>query len=178
MTRSLFSTVSWLVVVMLAAACSTPAGNTVAIGVTGASPTASPPASLPTEDSSGATTPVAVSHGGPVVDYVSLVDQLRGTGATVAPAGEIEQPFFSGKGLVIKVNGDDVQVFEFAAASAADAEASRVAPDGGSIGTNMVSWIAQPHFYKAGKIIVLYVGNPGAVTVLLARVVGAQFAGP
>ena len=177
MTRSLFSTVSLLVVVMLAAACSTSNGNTGATRVTGAAPTAPPAANIPTEDSGGATTPVAVSHGGPVVDYVGLVDQLRGAGATVAPAGEIEQPFFSVKGLIMKVNSEDVQVFEFADAPAADAAASTVAPDGGSIGTNMVSWIASPHFYKAGKIIVLYVGNPGAVTVLLARVVGAQFAG-
>ena len=177
MTRSLFSTVSLLVVVMLAGACITSNGNTGATRVTGSAPKAPPAASIPTEDSGGAKTPVAVSHGGPLVDYVSLVDQLRGVGATVDPAGEIEQPFFSVKAQVIKVNGEDVQVFEFANAPAANAVASSVAPDGGSIGTNMVSWIAPPHFYKAGKIIVLYVGNPGAVTVLLAKVVGAQFAG-
>ena len=69
--------------------------------------------------------------------------------------GEIEQPFFSVNGLLVKVNGEDVQVFEFADAAAADAEASRVVADGGSIGKSMVSWIAPPHFCKAGELIVL-----------------------
>ena len=177
MARSSTFIFSFLLVAALVAACRTSTGNTGATGVTGAAPTAAGPASIPTEDSGRATTPVAVSHGGPVADYVSLVDQIRGVGATVVPAGEIEQPFFSVKGLIIKVNGEDVKVFEFADAPAANAAAASVAPDGGSIGRNMVSWIAPPHFYKAGKIIVLYVSNPGAVTVLLVKVVGAQFAG-
>ncbi len=36
--------------------------------------------------------------GGPVTDYVSLIDNLRAAGATVEPAGDISQPFFSVKG--------------------------------------------------------------------------------
>lgn len=56
-------------------------------------------------------------------------------------------------------------------------EASQVAPDGGSIGTSMVTWVDTPHFYKAGRIIVLYVGSDETVLGLLAKVMGAQFAG-
>jgi len=118
-----------------------------------------------------------VSHGGPVSDYVSLIDNLRATGATVDPAGDVTQPFFSVKGQVIKVNGEDVQVFEYSDEAAAEAEALLVSPDGSSIGTSMVSWIAPPHFYKAGKLIVLYVGENGAVTDILESIVGSQFAG-
>ena len=118
-----------------------------------------------------------VSHGGPVSDYVSLIDNLRATGATVDPAGDVTQPFFSVKGQVIKVNGEDIQVFEYSDEAAAEAEVLLVSPDGSSIGTSMVSWIAPPHFYKAGKLIVLYVGENGAVTDILEGIVGSQFAG-
>lgn len=45
---------------------------------------------------------------GPAADYASLVDNLRAAGATVEPAGEIIQDFFSIKGKAIKVNGEDV----------------------------------------------------------------------
>jgi hypothetical protein len=103
----------------------------------------------------GQPTPI-VSHGGPVTGYVSLIDNLRAAGATVEPAGEVSQPFFSVKGQVITVNGGDVQVFEYADAAAADAEAALVSPDGGSVGTSMMSWVAAPHFFKTGKLIVLY----------------------
>lgn len=118
-----------------------------------------------------------VSHGGPVTDYVSLIDQLRAAGATVESAGAVSQPFFSVKGQVIKVNGEDVQVFEYADAATAEAEAATVSPDGGSTGTSMITWVAAPHFYKTGKLIVLYVGNNQTTLVALETALGPQFAG-
>ena len=121
--------------------------------------------------------PPVVSHGGPVTDYVSLFDNLRAAGATVEPAGDISQPFFSVKGNAITVNGENVQVFEYADAATADTEAALVSPDGSSVGTTMISWVAAPHFYKTGRLIVLYVGDDTAVINVLEDVLGAQFAG-
>ncbi len=118
-----------------------------------------------------------VSHGGPITDYVSLIDNLRQAGATVEPAGELTQPFFSVNGRVIVVNGGDVQVFEYADAAAAEAEAALVSPDGSSVGTSMIGWVAPPHFYRAEKLIVLYVGDSETVTDVLESVLGQQFAG-
>lgn len=42
----------------------------------------------------GSSTP-PTSHGGPVKDYVSLIDHLRAASATVVPTGTVTQPFFS-----------------------------------------------------------------------------------
>lgn len=117
------------------------------------------------------------SHGGPVQDYVSLIDHLRAQGATVDPVGNVSQPFFSVKGQTITVNGEQVQVYEYANADTANAEAARISPDGGTIGNSSVDWIAPPHFFKAGKIIVLYVGNASTVLQPLIAVLGSQFAG-
>ena len=115
--------------------------------------------------------------GGPVMDYVSFVDSLRAAGHTVEPAGEISQPFFSVKGRIIIVNGGDVQVFEYKNTAAANAEAALVSPDGHSVGKYWINWIAMPHFYKKGKVIVLYVGDNVAVMDALKAVLGPQFAG-
>ena len=117
------------------------------------------------------------SHGGPVRDYVSLIDNLRAAGATVEPVGEVRQPFFSVPGQAITVNGEQVQVFEYPDAGSAAAAAARISPDGGTIGTTMVTWVGPPHFYRAGKVIVLYVGDSRAVISVLERVLGPQFAG-
>ena len=152
----------------LIAACS-PSSNARASG----GQSSEPPAAL-TEDPQN--TPAAVSHGGPVVDYVSLIDHLR-TGATVEPAGKISQSFFPGDGYLIKVNGADVQVFEYADPAAADEQAVLVAPDGSSVGTSMPFWVSDPHFYKQGKIIVLYVGDDSGVLKALESALGPQFAG-
>ena len=106
-----------------------------------------------------------------------LISDLRAAGATVSPSGEITQPFFTVRGQVIRVNGYDVQVFEYATATASDAEAAQVSPNGSSIGTSIVTWIATPHFYKRGQVIVLYVGDDADVINPLKAVLGEQFAG-
>jgi hypothetical protein len=98
------------------------------------------------------------SHGRPVKDYVSLVDHLRGVGATVVHTGSVTQPFFAVSGQVITVNGEQVQIYEYADEETANADAARISVDGGTIGNTIVDWSAPPHFYKKGQLIVLYVG--------------------
>ena len=121
--------------------------------------------------------PGSASHGNPIGGHVEFVDTLRALGATVEPVGPVTQPFFTPEGYILKVNGADVQDFEYESEEAMESEAAQVAPDGGSIGTSMVSWMDTPHFYKAGRIIVLYVGSDTAILDLLEQVLGPPFAG-
>jgi hypothetical protein len=114
---------------------------------------------------------------GTLDDLDSLMQTLRAAGATVEPGEAVEQAFFTVPGQIIKVNDGDVQVFVYDTAEAMEAEASQVAEDGGSIGTNMVMWVEAPHFYKLGQILVLYVGEDQAVIDLLEGIFGPQFAG-
>jgi len=128
--------------------------------------------------SAPAPTPVpTTSHGELVTDYISLIDHLSATDASIQPIGEISQPFFSVKGLVIAIDGSDVQVFEYADADTVDADAALVSHDGSSIGTTMASWVASPHFYKVERLIVLYVGENEDTIAILESVLGPQFAG-
>jgi hypothetical protein len=132
------------------------------------------PTPVPTPSSP---TPPVTSHGGPVKDFVSLVDNMRGSGANVEPVGEVTQPFFAVEGFVIRVDGADVQVFEYSDIATAESEAQLVSPDGSSVGTSMISWIASPHFYNKERLIVLYVGDDTSVLATLEEVLGKQFAG-
>ena len=112
-----------------------------------------------------------------VEDKASLIAALQASGAAVETGESITQEFFSPEGSIIKVNGADVQVFEYENAEAMENEASQVAPDGGSVGTSMMMWMDTPHFYKAGRIIVLYIGSDATVLGPLDSVIGSQFAG-
>lgn len=85
----------------------------------------------------------------------------------------VSQPFFSVKGRILTVNGQATQIFEFANAATAAAETKRV----GATATTSVAWIAPPHFYHSGRLIVLYVGDNGSTLKLLTAVLGPQFAG-
>ncbi len=112
-----------------------------------------------------------------VQDQASLLNTLQAAGATVETGDSITQEFFSPEGQTVKVNGADLQVFEYENSEAMEKEASQVASDGGSIGTSMVNWVDAPHFYKSGRIIVLYIGNNETVLALLEKIMGKQFAG-
>lgn len=124
----------------------------------------------------GSSTP-PTSHGGPVRDYVSLIDHLRAVGATIVPKGSVRQPFLSVPGQVITVNGEQIQVYEYGNEDSANADAARISADGGTVGNTMVAWIAPPHFYKKSRLIVLYVGTNTYVMHVLATTLGLQFAG-
>lgn len=132
-------------------------------------------ASGPADETPGE--PTVVSHGGPVEDQVSLIDALRAGGAEVELGEPVEQTFFSVAGQILKINGEDVQVFEYESAEAMEADAAQVAPDGSSIGTSMVTWVATPHFFKSGRMLVLYVGDDATILDLLESAMGEQFAG-
>ena len=117
------------------------------------------------------------SRGQLVTDYQTLISNLRATGAVVTPAGQIVQPFFSVKGRIVKVLGEDVQVFQYADQKTADAQAAQVSPKGTSVGGSAISWVATPHFYKRSKVVVVYVGDNEKVLKLLIEALGEQFAG-
>ena len=73
--------------------------------------------------------------------------------------------------------GENVQVFRYPSERAAEAEAKKVNAEGTAVGTSSAMWIGPPHFYKKGRLIVLYVGDNKTVTEALGAVLGAQFAG-
>lgn len=111
-------------------------------------------------------------------ELVRLTERLRSQGATVTVTKErVSQPFFSPAARVININEEALQVFEYATTSAATADASKVSADGMTIGTSKPSWMATPHFFKSGKLIVLYVGGNQTIVDLLQRTLGKQFAG-
>lgn len=93
-----------------------------------------------------------------------------------AETGEaVMQPFLQVPGQILHVNGEDVQVYEYANEAAAAADAAQISPDG-SLTTIMIDWISIPHFYRFGNLIVLYVGTNSEILVALESILGPQFA--
>ncbi len=113
----------------------------------------------------------------PAMDYAMLIERLRAGGASVEPAGEVDQPFFSVAGNAIRLDGEYVQVFQYPTPAAAETEARRVSRDGSAIGTVKPHWIGTPHFYRQGRLLVLYLGDEKRVIQALEDVLGRQFAG-
>jgi len=125
---------------------------------------------------------VPQSHGGPVQDQVSLIDALRKS-VTVDISGSIAQPFLHpDSGTTVQLSGTlaspaDVQLFEYCSAAAAGADAHQIRADGSGPARTTVDWVAPPHFFLKGRVLVIYVGRDPAVVNLLTSVLGSQFAG-
>ncbi len=123
------------------------------------------------------------SHSGPVRDQVSLVDALRKS-VVVDISGGVGQPFLHQQsGTTVRLSGGplttpaDLQLFEYGSASAASADAKQIRPDGSGNANTIVDWVAPPHFFLKGRVMVIYVGGDQAVVRLLQGILGPQFAG-
>ncbi len=116
-----------------------------------------------------------------------LIAQLKAAGATVVAGTDINQPFMTVSGRTLTVNGEQIQVYEYASVSDTDKQASHISSDGTSfttvsssgmpVGATQVDWIKPPHLYKAGRLIVIYIGTNDSVIHLLVGIFGKQFAG-
>lgn len=118
--------------------------------------------------------------------YSSLVERLRAQGATVHEDGRGSQPFLTGTDRHLTVDGADVDVFEYPTPAGASLDSTRISSDGSTIssglgpfggGATAVDFIAPPHWYHAGRVIVLYVGQDWNLLALLHAILGTQFAG-
>lgn len=130
----------------------------------------------PSPSTNPSPSPIAGRQPGQVTDMNSLIEALRASGITVEEAGTVSQPFFDVEGTQLRVQGADVQVFEFSDDEAAQAAVATLGPDGNPP-TMMIEWVAPPHFYQAGRLVVLYVGDDAAITQALTDTLGPQVAG-
>ncbi len=106
-----------------------------------------------------------------------LVAILRASGAGASRQDAVEQPFFSVPGTFVAVHGEGIQVFEYPDGKTADSEAGRVSADGMTVGTTKPHWTVPPHFYRSGRLIVLYLGSTPKVLGTLRDALGEPFAG-
>ena len=116
----------------------------------------------------------------PTSEVAALVDRLQRQNATVSAAEVMPASAYSFFGVQptrFLVNSENLYVFEYSSAAATSSEAGRIAADGSSVGTTHVDWISAPHFYRSGRLIVLYVGNSASMLALLQGVIGPQIAG-
>lgn len=108
----------------------------------------------------------------------SLIKKLRSQGAKVTLTSErVEQPFFSVPARILNINDVGIQVFQYSSRSATNKEAMLVSADGMAIGGSKPSWMAPPHFFKSGRLLVVYVGDDQKILALLQSALGKQFAG-
>jgi hypothetical protein len=112
-----------------------------------------------------------------VGDLNSLMAALQSAGMTVESAGTVSQPLFSVPGQSVTVNGQELQVYVFDTPEAMEAAASQVSADASTIGTTTPTWTSDPHLFKSGPLLVVFVGQDQKIIDILTGTFGPQFAG-
>ncbi len=83
-------------------------------------------------------------------------------------------------GTVVSWGDIQIAAFEYPDRPAAEAAAALIADDGSSvegITEGPINWPATPHFFRKGRLLVLYVGDDRPAADLLKVVLGPQIAG-
>ena len=126
---------------------------------------------------------VTVTPGVPVTDYSSFIENLKAAGYTVRPGERTEGDQLFRSGQVVCIDGARVSTYEYPSEGALDRWRSGISEDGYSVptrggGVAMVEWVDPPHFYTAGTLLVLYIGDDRAILDGLGSLLGDQVAGP
>jgi hypothetical protein len=117
--------------------------------------------------------------------YADLRDALGAHGASVREDGVGSDPFLGGVDHRLTVNGAGVDVFEYRTTLGASLDAAGISSDGSTISHRfgpfgsaaVIDYVAPPHWFRSGRVLVRYVGRDESIQALLRGVLGDQFAG-
>lgn len=175
----------------LLAAANTPTAQSSATAplLAAATSTATPSVAAPAAPASPATavaaataapTPSPTGAAALAAQYstLDLLADLANLGAQVQIApGRVVKPYLTPYGLIVRVDGEPLQVFQYPDEASLLADVAGLAASAASIDGLPLAWPAAPHFWRKGGVLVLAVTDEAYYVDLVSRVLGAQFAG-
>ena len=115
--------------------------------------------------------------GAPGETFQDFLDALQVRRADVELAGTVAQPALGGEGARVIMNGEPLQVFEYASREEARGASAEISPDGALVGETAMGWTDPPHWFQHGRLLVLYLGGEKQALMLLQDILGHQIAG-
>ena len=107
----------------------------------------------------------------------TLIADLLAAGATARLGATFTADPLPGKGVVLCVGKEAVQLYVFPSIRDRIDAASRIDPkDPWNVGTAIVEWIGRPRFWQRDRLLVLYLGEDATTDNLLRIVLGQPFA--
>lgn len=151
----------------------------VLVSCTGGAKETSPPPGAP--GGTGSVSTPTIEPLEPVSDLASFVSRLESDGHTIrrVDGGAGFDRYFGARGRLISIDGADVYTFEYPTVAAADNLRSSVSKDGYDIefGRRAIHIDWASHFYRSGRLIVVFVGSRQRTIRTLGHLLGPQFAG-
>lgn len=109
---------------------------------------------------------------------------LEAKGAVVVNAGEEPGGTFNTSLTKVLINGEQVEIYDFASTADATAAAVTVSADGtiitsidGETPPIAIDFLNRPHYFQQADVIIVYTGGDAEIIQLLRDVFGEEFAG-
>jgi hypothetical protein len=99
-------------------------------------------------------------------DIAGLVARLRLAGLTVSIDGRAYDPRLSVPGRTLSVNGERVDIYAYAGAWSADADAATLIDQNGD---DLTDWITAPHLFRDDRLIIIHTGGSPELNDLLSN---------
>ena len=106
-------------------------------------------------------------------------DGLRAHGAASwqdahrrADRPDVLHPFFRVPGQVVRVNGQDLQVFVYPDATSRKSDSARISADGRLIAGEVVNWPVPPRFASAGNVLAVLLSSDSRLGGRVDRAIG------
>lgn len=106
--------------------------------------------------------------------YAETVQSLVEIGASIEEVGTADGTPFSVEAHHVIVDGQSTWVYEYSTADERERDSVTIAMEGWSVNNSPIEWIATPHYWLHGRVIVVYVGDDDAVIALLTEALGSQ----
>ncbi|QGU96239.1 hypothetical protein GOM49_15070 [Clostridium bovifaecis] len=71
---------------------------------------------------------------------------------------------------IININDENIRVHEYKIRPLLWWDCSKISKDGFEIGRTSVHWVAEPHFYQKGNLIVQYIGEDRKTIAMLGEI--------
>jgi penicillin-binding protein 2 len=99
--------------------------------------------------------------------------QLLGKTLTIEQTDQtVLHPFFRVPGQVVRVNGQDLQVFVYSDSNARKSDSARISADGKLIAGQVVDWPVQPMFASNGNVLTVLISADSRIGGRVERAVG------
>ena len=99
--------------------------------------------------------------------------QLLGKTLTVEQTDQtVLHPFFRVPGQIVRVNGQDLQVFVYPDATARKSDSARISADGTLIAGEVVEWPVTPRFAATGNVLTVLLSEDARLAGRVERAVG------
>ena len=115
-------------------------------------------------------------------DKKALIKDLEAKGFEPKNAGILKKDsdkVSSVDGELIKIKGGEIRVYEYNKDQKGlfDSDVNMIQENGYKINGNKIDWKNAPHFYRKGRVAVVYDGNSQEIVKSLSEILGSPFIG-